>query len=201
MPSKSQHNDRGLVVKLRKNEHLAFRKIFELYQGKLLFYCTDIVKEESVAKDIVQETFIRLWVNRQKVDPDQSLSGYLHTIVRNLSLNHLKRAGYDKRLKQHIWKAIEEEQNRISTEEIIFGKECECLVDEAVDRLPPRRKLIFKLSREENMSHLEIAAKLNISKNTVKNQIVSALKDIRSHLRHYSNVAFSFLAVVIAFWQ
>lgn len=200
MSAKYQNKDHDLVSGLRKNKRQAFRKIFDNYQSKLLFYCTAIVKEDSVAKDIVQETFIRLWINRQKLDPDQSLSGYLHTIARNLSLNHLKRAGYDQELKQQIWRAIEEDQDRILTEEIIFANECQSFVDEAVDKLPPKRKLIFQLSREKGMSHQDIATRLNISKNTVKNQMVSALKEIRAYLKRYSNVALSLLAVAKIFW-
>ncbi|MCC5905834.1 MAG: RNA polymerase sigma-70 factor [Balneolaceae bacterium] len=193
-------NNRKLTVDLRKGCPNAFRKIFEKYHQKLVLYSLAIVKQDHVAKDIVQDTFIRLWTNRGKIDPDQSLSGYLHTITRNLALNHLKRAGYDHELKNRIWKTIQESQHRVSTEESLIAMESSLLIQEAIDRLPPQRQRIYLLSREKGMSHQEIGLKLGISKNTVKNQIVTALKELRSHLEKYTDIALIWFIAVLAYW-
>jgi RNA polymerase sigma-70 factor (ECF subfamily) len=185
----NSHSEKILVLDLQQGSGVAFRKIFDCYQSRLISYTMAIVKTESTGKDIVQETFIRLWTHRKQLDPEQSLSGYLHTIARNLALNHLKRAAYDRELKQQVWKMIEKSQQRNSTEDMLFARECERLVSEAIDYLPPQRKLIFQLSRQKGMTHQEIGLKLGISKNTVKNQMVSALKEIRSYLNLHSDIA------------
>lgn len=195
----SGFSDRELVIKLQRGDHISFRKIFDRYQKKLLIYTVSIVKSDGAGKDIVQETFIRLWTNRKKLDPDQSLSGYLHTIARNLSLNHLKRAGYDQELKKQVWEKIKIRQEQNSTEENLFAEESKHLIQVVVDRLPPQRQLIFQLSREKGMTHKEIAKKLGISKNTVKNQMVSSLKEIRTYLMRHADVAISRLVVVFTF--
>ncbi len=102
MSAKFEHSDCELVESLQNGDRNAFKSIFVRYHKKLLFYTFTIVKSEGGGKDIVQETFIKLWETRQKLDPDQSLSGYLHVIARNLAFNHLKRAGYDRDLKKKV---------------------------------------------------------------------------------------------------
>jgi len=193
----NDESDSKLVLELQQGSRAAFRQIFDRYKTKLHFYTIAVVKTESTGKDIVQETFIRLWTNRKKLDPDQSLSGYLHTIARNLALNHLKRAAYDHELRQEIWKTIEQSQQVILVEENMFASECSRLVQEAVDRLPPQRKLVFQLSRQKGMTHKDIGVKLGISKNTVKNQIVFALKEIRAYLNLHTDIALSLLMVLL----
>lgn len=191
------HSDRGLIARLQKGSRDALRAIFDRYQNKLLFYCVAIVKSEGTAKDIVQETFIRLWTNRETLDPDQSLSGFLHTITRNLALNHLKRAGYDKDLKNQLWQNIQDAHIYVEFEENLHAQESRRLVQQAVDQLPPRRRLIFKLSRDEGNTHETIAQKLGISKNTVKNHMVSTLKDIRKYLNRHSDIALCWLPILL----
>lgn len=198
MSASSGYSDCELMKRLRKGNRTAFKQLFNRYQEKLLFYTIAIVKSKGVAKDIVQETFIKLWTNRQKLDPDQSLSGFLHTIARNMALNHLKRAGYDQKLKERIWEEIQEVQQRVQTEEVLFGRESSKLVQEAIRQLPPRRKQIFKLSREEGLTHQEIANQLDISPNTVKNQIVSALKEIRAYLQRHTDIALCWIIAILS---
>lgn len=197
MSTPSGYSDSELMKCLQKGDQLAFKQIFYRYQEKLLFYTIAIVKSKGVAKDIVQETFIKLWTNRQKLDPDQSLSGYLHTIARNMSLNHLKRAGYDQKLKERIWKNIQEVQQRVETEEELFGRESSRLVQKAISQLPPRRKQIFKLSREKGLTHQQIANQLDISPNTVKNQIVSAMKEIRTYMQRHMDIALTWVIALL----
>lgn len=195
MSASSGYSDCELMKRLKKGDRTAFKQLFNRYQEKLIFYAITIVKSERVAKDIVQETFIKLWTTRNKLDPEQSLSGFLHTIARNMALNHLKRAGYDQKLKERIWERIQEIQLRVETEEVIFGRESSKLIHEAIRQLPPRRKQIYKLSRENGLTHQDIANQLDISPNTVKNQIVSALKEIRTYLHKYTDIALCWMII------
>jgi RNA polymerase sigma-70 factor (family 1) len=183
------YSKKELIEKLRAGDSHAFKQIFDLYQEKLIAYSITIVKDYGVGKDIVQETFLKLWTNRTKLDPEKSLGSYLHTITRNHALNHLKRAGYDKDLKKRIWKIIEADQQRVKTEEKIYGVEIQELVTEAVERLSPQRQYIYHLSRVKGMTHKEIGNELGISKNSVKNQMVTALKEIRAYLNQNTDIA------------
>lgn len=197
MSAYSKCSDCELVTNLKKGDGAAFKEIFSRYHQKLLFYTISIVKSKSVGKDIVQETFLKLWEKRTKLQPDQSLSSYIHIIARNMAFNHLKRAGYDDGLKEKIWESILETQQRVLFEEELHARENSQWVRKAIDQMPPRRKLIFQLSREKGMTHREIARKLGISKNTVKNQMVSAQKEIREFLRRYTDIALSLILSAI----
>lgn len=197
MSYSSENIDSELILSLKEGSRDAFRQIFDYYQGKLFFYTKAIVKSNSVAKDIAQETLIQLWVTRANLDPHLSLSGYIHTIARNLALNHLKRAGYDDDLRNKIWATIQEKQTATLQEDQIFEMENYKFVKMAIDQLPPKRRQIFKLSHEEGFTHKEIAEYLNISPNTVKNQMVSALKDIRSYLKGHTDIALSWFILAL----
>lgn len=195
----SECNDFELVQGLKRGECEAFKEIFSRYHQKLLYYTISIVKSQSVGKDIVQETFLKVWEKRQQLNPGQSLSAYVHVIARNMAFNHLKRAGYDDDLREKILESIMEKRQWVSYEEELHAREHSKWVERAIVQLPPRRELIFRLSRENKMTHREIANKLGISKNTVKNQIVSAQKQIREFLKCHTDIALSFMLSAILF--
>lgn len=196
----SECTDFELVQSLKKGDRIAFREVFDRYHQKLLFYTTSIVKSRGVAKDIVQETFLKVWEKRADLKPDQSLSSYVHVIARNMAFNHLKRAGYDDDLKARIRESILERQGNVYHEDELHARENSRWVEKAIEQLPSRRKLIFKLSREKGMTHREIAKKLGISKNTVKNQIVSAQKQIREFLKRHTDIALSCILSALPGW-
>lgn len=192
-----QQSDADLVIGLKRGSRQAFKQIFDRYQAKLTYYCLAIVKSENVAKDIVQETFIRIWTQRETLDPTRSLSGFIHTIARNFALNHLKRAGYDHELRGKIWEEVQDAQQRIRQEEQLFAEESNRLLQEAIATLTPRKRLIFRLSRVDGYTHEVIALRLNISKNTVKNHIVQATKDVRAYLMQHSEIVVALLASLL----
>lgn len=192
-----QINDHSLVLDLQKDSHEAFKEIFHRYQNKLLHFSVAIVKSEGIARDIVQETFIRLWMNRKGLDETLSLSGYLHTISRNLALNHLKSASRNKEFIDELWGYLQKARDRLPVEEELYLKESARIIEEAIDQLPPRRREIFRLSREAGYTHEVIARELGISKNTVKNQMVTAIREIREHLNRYSDFELCWLMIVL----
>jgi len=189
--AQSQYTDRDLIEALQGDEsRSAFRQIFDRYQNKLLLYTMTIVKSEGVAKDLVQEAFVRLWMNRETIDRDGSLGGYLYTIARNLSLNYLKHVTHDRNLKNRLWQMMQGTEDRFDLDEESDDDKRHRLIQQAIRQMPPRRQLIFRLSREEGYTHVEIADKLNISKNTVKNHVVAALKDIKAYLETHFKTTF-----------
>jgi len=189
--AQSQYMDRDLIEALQGDEsRSAFRQIFDRYQNKLLLYTMTIVKSEGVAKDLVQEAFVRLWMNRETIDRDGSLGGYLYTIARNLSLNYLKHVTHDRNLKNRLWQMMQGTEDRFDLDEESDDDKRHRLIQQAIRQMPPRRQLIFRLSREEGYTHVEIADKLNISKNTVKNHVVAALKDIKAYLETHFKTTF-----------
>ncbi|WP_165973327.1 RNA polymerase sigma factor [Pedobacter sp. ok626] len=178
-----------LLTKLRNGDELAFAQIYNLYRSKMYIYAYNLCKSSETAEEIVQEVFIRLWQKKAQINTELNFSAYLKKITLNHVLNHLKKVAREKSLQDEIFHYIETIRN--TTEDNLLEKELLKTYDEAIENLPPQKKIIYQMSRNEEMSHDQIAEKLNISKNTVKNHMVEATKFIRSYVsKHGSIVCF-----------
>lgn len=181
--------DNELLNRLRNGDQLAFAQIYNQYRSKMYAYAYSLCKSPETAEEIVQEVFIRLWQKKEQINIELNFSAYIKKITLNHVLNHLKKVAREKSLQEEIFNYIESIRN--TTEDNILEKELLKTYDEAIALLPPQKKIIYQLSRNEEMTHDEIAEKLNISKNTVKNHMVEATKFIRSYVnKHGSMVCF-----------
>ncbi|HQH40197.1 MAG TPA: RNA polymerase sigma-70 factor [Bacteroidales bacterium] len=181
--------EKYLVEAIRKGDYHSFEILFRTYYSVLCKYACSYVKVHELAEDIVSEIFVRLWEKPEGLNIEKSLKAYLFRCVRNSCLNFLLRT------KQRSAETDPE------TIKIINDLHCEMLQSdpldsllldelhekfrEAIALLPPECARIFILSRENELSHKEIAQKLNISENTVKVQIYRALLKIREFLKDY----------------
>lgn len=154
----------------------------ELYQP-LCRYAYSFVSDHEEAEEIVQASFIGIWEKRQTIDIDTSLKAYLYRVVRNASLNVIKHG----KVKQIYLEQSEftAEKTTDATEQVLITDELERKIFSAIQTLPEQCRLIFKLSRFEEMKYQEIANQLNISIKTVENQMGKALKIMREQLREY----------------
>lgn len=147
----------------------------------LHWFCMQYVKQKEDADEIVNDAFISLWEKRDTINFDLSIKSYLYTIVKNKSLNHLKKKNIlidsDDAESYHII------SNEISPLQKIESKEMEQLIFKSIDKLPRKCRQIFILSRKEQMSHKEIAQIMDINIKTVENQITIAIKNIKSHIQ------------------
>ncbi len=114
------------------------------------------------------------------MDDIRNMDAWLYRVMENKLMDFLRKAAADERMREQIWNALSGEAPSPAT--ITEYREYHALVGKAIDRLPPQRRLIYRLNREEGMSYLEIADELNISRHTVKNQLSSALQAIRSFI-------------------
>lgn len=162
----------------------AFRVLFDHYYRYLQVTAYRYLADENRAKDIVQDAFAELWTRRRELTITQAPSAYLRQIVVNRSLNLLKR---NKRMENH---SELESENGFSNQAIpdrqMESKEGLQAIQAAIDALPPRCRTVFVLSRFEELSHKEIAEKLNISTKTIENQITKALKTLSKSLKTFS---------------
>ena len=180
----------ALFAELAAGNEIAFRQIFHYYTPRLLPFVFSIVKSEAVAEEIVQDVFLKLWTNRVDVAQKEAPSSWLFTIAANQSLTFLRRMSVEKRYIDTIKVQIEDAWLHNPTEHQLFLREDEALLKKAMDTLPPQQKLIYTLSRQEGLSHKEIADQLNISPNTVKNHIVTAVRTLREFIRRSSIIFF-----------
>ncbi len=157
----------------------------------LVFASFRIVKNFEQAEDIVQNVFVKIWQNYDKIKNQKNLTGYLHTAVRNSSLNYLRdyQQIEKKRLPiDNIYVEEQEEDNEHDNKEELITK-----VHWAVDQLPEKWREAFILSKYEKLKYYEIAEKMNISDKTVEKYISKALSVLRGELKHLISIILIFI--------
>lgn len=157
-----------------------FLEVFRDQEARLYALAIGMTKSAAYAQDLVQETFLKLWEHREQLADIRNMDAWLYRVMENKLMDFLRKAAADERMREQIWSSLSQEPASPAT--ITEDREYHALVGKAIDRLPPQRRLIYRLNREEGMSYMEIADELNISRHTVKNQLFSALQAIRSFL-------------------
>lgn len=193
MPPPGLQIEKEFLRQLIAGDATAFRKIYELYQGKLFLYTFRFTKSKSAAEEIVQEVFVRIWERRAQIDEVRNFNAYILRITKNLLIDGLKKAALDRNLQEKIHHSMQALKSTPADE--LIEKEIARLYQQALDTLTPSQKNVFLLSREEELSYDEIAQKLNIAKNTVRNQMSDALRSIREYLTSHPDLACLLLAV------
>ncbi|MDN5203835.1 RNA polymerase sigma-70 factor [Fulvivirgaceae bacterium BMA10] len=173
----------------------SFERIFKENFTVLTNIAYSVVKDSDVAKDVVQQVFLKMWRNREGLNVQSSLKNYLHRSVINTSLNHLEK---EKRLTE----MSEGHTNNLAfakndVEQQVVRNEVEMKVKEAVSALPIRCQTVFSLSRFEGLSNKEIADHMDISIKTVENQMGKALKSLRESLKSVLNDRFISVIITI----
>ena len=135
-----------------------------------------MVKNPVIAEDIAQNSFMKLWLNRFTLQPGLSVKNYLYVIARNEAINYL-RSAQTKNVGLGTQQDIHQQDPTV--DDWMSFVETNTLLKNNIEALPPQRRTIFKMSRYEHLSNMEIAVKLNLSVRTVEKHIELALKDLR----------------------
>ncbi len=158
-----------------------FKRIFDTYKNRLYGYVLTISHSTYTAEEITQEIFMKLWLCREALSCIENIDGYLFAMARNKTLNHLRKAAHQEQVLQQRKGAMQTTVNDATDQASV--SDLERLLDEALIGLSPQRRLVYQLSRHQGMNHEQIAVHLKLSKNTVKNHLVNALRFIRDYLR------------------
>jgi len=176
-------NEKDLLHRISKGDEAAFTEVFYFYGKKVWWFIFNKVRSETIADEVVQEVFLKLWVKKEEASTIDDLRAYIYTMAANKAYDQLKKIAGDQRKLESLWKLIKDTESTNPVEEMMDFRESQEMVDKAIDLLPPQRKKIYQLSRLEGLSYEEIAVRLNISKSTVSNHLVEASKFIRQYLK------------------
>lgn len=168
------------------NDAAAFERLYLHVAPELTRFACSFVKEPAIAEDIVAETFATLWKKRATLMEIENLRVYLFSSIRNASLNHLQQQqrtafySFDQ-----LSVALGSYFSTANPEQQYITRELAAAVAQAVESLPPKCRMIFKLAREERLRYKEIAAILNISVRTIDSQVAIALRRIHTAIAPY----------------
>ncbi len=189
-------SNKDLLSLLKKGDVIAFDNIYEIYSKRLYGFVLRYIKQKEDAEGIVQEVFIKIWETRNKIDIYSSFDSFIFTIAYNTTINLLR-----KRVSEHKYqdrlKSVQQITDADQIIDEIYFKEINTQLQLLLEKLTPRQKEIFQLSREVGLTHEEIAKKLNISVNTVKNHLVTTLAFIKSHIDKSLIANFLFISLFL----
>ena len=175
--------EQQVLQTLKEGAESAFEMVFKTYYRPLCQYAYSFLNDRDEAEEVVQAAFINVWDKRQQVNIQTSLKAYLYRIVRNSCLNVIK---HEKVKKQHVaHQMVHAESTHEGVSQSVISSELEERISIAMKALPDQCRLVFQLSRFEELKYSEIAEQLGISIKTVENQIGKALKIMREQLNDY----------------
>ena len=168
-----------LILLLKQSNQEAFTTLYKKYWKQVYNFSRLYLTSQSVAEEVVQEVFIKVWESRDCMREGDNFKGLLFIITRNLIFNMHRKNLNEDFYKMTVLSAME---SSYDIEEEIDAKNLSEYIDLLIADLPPRRREIFNLSRKENKSYKEISQLLGVSEKTVENQIGEALKFLRKNL-------------------
>lgn len=178
MPDKIMMSDMQLIGLLKADDEAALSMIYRRYWASLFKAAYNTLKDRQACEDIIQELFIKLWDCRAEVEISISLKAYLYASVRYGVYRQIRTGS----VKSEIFDDLIERLHTPATHNSIEHKELLLQINQVIDTLPEKCREVYKLSREECLSHKEIAMQLNISTKTVENHLTKALRQLRGSL-------------------
>ena len=196
MQALEPYDEIALLADIAKGDETAFRRLFEQHWDNIYGVAVTFTKSPQVAEEMVQDVFVKIWLQRENLPLVKKFNDYLFIIARNHILTTLRKKLKEQPFTEHLLNFFQETAN--NPEDQLLYRETEYLVQKAVEQLPPQQQLIYTLSRNQGLNQEEIANKLAISKNTVKSHMNKALQSIRNYLQNRTEAeAFTILYCII----
>lgn len=174
----------ALVKRIQENDQSSFKEFFFIMQPSVYNFIFRYICNKETAEDLTQETFIKLWISRNKLNLNSSPKAYLYKIARNLALNHLERKTNQEIFpSENDYLVLLSQKTKEDLDEIFFLDDFQ----NAINLLPERCRATFLLSRFGGFDYSEIAEIMDVSLQTVKNQMNKAISVLRKLLAHHVN--------------
>lgn len=183
---------------IKNSDRNAYEQLFKMYYTPLVSFARNIIRDTDAAEDLVQEVFVKIWERKHTIEIKTSVKAYLYMAVKNHCLNKLKTEQRNAFLNDEMADDVRVATN--NTEEYSNTIELSKHIDNALNLLPPKCAVIFKMSRFEDKTYKEIAESLELSVKTVENQMGKALSIMRGALSPYLNQVYLWLTIFFIKW-
>ncbi|MCY4778794.1 RNA polymerase sigma-70 factor [Sphingobacterium sp. UT-1RO-CII-1] len=188
MSNSDNINNLGLLI--RDGDHLAFMKLYEKYVDGLFNFIRKFIADENVVEDLIHDSFYNLWRYRRNIKEGHPIQNYLYRIARNEVYKELTKQ-IQRKTTLSTYAENKKGMFEGSAYQTVLEDELGEIYNMAINKLPPQRKRIFIMCREEGLSHKEIAEHLNISPNTVKEHMSLAMRTIKDYITKEHDVIFT----------
>lgn len=187
----------ALLDLVKQGDQDAFRELYNRYSGKLYGNILRMTKSNDTADDILQSVFIKIWESRLVIDTKRSFKSFIYQIAQNTVFDNFRKEARHRVLASSAARQREElEQSESPTEKWIGAKEDKTMLENAVSKLPPRRREIYQLCKLEGLTYDQVSEIMGISTSTINDHIVKASKALREYLtqtRYYTLLLLFFI--------
>ncbi len=182
MAAQTLNNEKWLLQQVALGDKHAFNQILEHHRAKLYNYLFRITKSPEVSEELVMDIFLKLWFGKELISEIENLDAFLHKVAYHKALSFLRLTSRRKNLQKLVLYNMSTSAENTAIERIAEA-DYKALLRRAIQQLSPQQKLVFSLSRESGLTHDQIAERLKLSPNTVKNHMSDTLHSIRKYMK------------------
>ena len=188
-------NEKEIIEKLKSGDISAFDEIYHMYNDRIYQFALGLLKDEDSANEMVQQVFISIWEKRDRIRPDLNFRNYLMTITSNAVRKYFRRKSLQNKVYENLYsdKTFWSE----NTEDEVIYNELYAIAQRTIDKMSPRRKEVYQLSRQKGLRINEIAKQLGISESTAESHLTQALRFLKEELSKLSISAILFFYLFI----
>lgn len=191
--------EKQILCQVSEGNEIAFAQLYEKYKDHVYYISFKFFKSQSIAEDVLQEVFLKLWMHKEKLSGIDNFSAYLTVILRNHIYNRFRKLANEEVFIRKA-AATRVEHHNYTLDNVLLN-ESRNLLTKAIEKLPPQQKKAFELSRIEGKKHEEIARLMNISKETVKKHVMEASRTLKRifYFRNTTLLSWFFLLLLFLF--
>lgn len=194
MAISSVHNERELLIKVGEGDEKAFASLFYAYHSQIAEYVILLTASTEMAEEIVQDVFVKIWQNKEKLFEVEKFTSYLFILTRNYTLNSIrKNVGDRKRQEAYTLSVVSDEASEV-IDDPLSDPEYQNLVERAIAQLPPSQHRVFVL-KQEGRKTADIAKELGLSAESVKKYQQWAIKSVAEFVRAHKELSAIFIAI------
>ncbi len=188
-------DEKDLLLRLRDGDGAAFTALYNHYHRPLIAHLVRMLKSTELAQEVVQDTFMALWENRDGLHTDSPLKPYLYTIAANHAYGIFRRAAVDEKVRAHLLPAIEGGYDHIESQ--LLKKDNERILQEILQEMPERQREIYVRCKLDGKTYAEVGQEFNVSTGTVHTHVKRANKFLKERLLNHPEFA-GYLIIGIA---
>lgn len=182
-------DEKFLLLQLKNGDERSFEILYNNYKFRIAGNLFKLLKSDDLVKEVLQELFFKIWEARAQIDPEKSFKSYLFRIGENLVYDYFRKVAKDKRLLAKIVASSSELYFHI--EEDMVGKEEVQRLQQAIDLMPPQRKMVFTLCKLEGKSYKEVENIMGINAKTISSHMLQANRFLRTYFKDSSTLTIS----------
>ena len=167
---------------MKAGDRESFNQVFRRYYSPMVRFCIRYVADSDIASEIVQDLFVKLWSNREKISFNTSFESYMLTSVRNSAITYINK---ERAHNEAHLRVFSEESDNTDPSETLQSNNLEESYRQILKDMPDKRREVFLASRYDGLKYAEIAEKLGISQKTVEAQMTAAIKQLKDGLKPY----------------